>query len=191
MADPLEDLAGFDWEAFAKEAEANAGDDGRQLAENVARNLTESIRQPRNALEAAVNSPKTEAEIYDQTDLTMAPQNQRNLQASFENHLRGLFRRNADALGRKMEAQSFFGFKPDGSAPVEFSLEEYATDDLGTLGEHPHSEVLAVPVPKGYEDAGPYAARLALLSPEKQKAWLEAYRKAIEADDEIPPIPER
>ncbi|MCW8128909.1 MAG: hypothetical protein KIS92_00865 [Planctomycetota bacterium] len=184
-----ESLKDFDWESFAKEAEAAAGDEGRALAENMARNLTESVRQPRNALEAAVDTRKTEAEISDATGLDVAPQTRRNLQASFETHLRALFRRTADALARELKAQTFFGFTPDGSSPVKMGFDEYHADDLPNLGPHPHSELLAVPVPAEYEPSADLAARLAILPLDVQKDWLARYRKAIETDDEIPPIP--
>ena len=82
----------IDIDAFIEEAVAAAGDESRALAENVARNLTESVRQTRNALEAAVDARQTMPEIADATDLELAPKNEHDLEASFTTHLKAIQR---------------------------------------------------------------------------------------------------
>lgn len=189
MPDPLKDLAGFDWEAFEKEAEAAAGDEGRALAENIARNLTESIRQTRNELEAGVDSELTSAELGDATDLDLAPRRERNLEASFETHMRGLFRRVGMAVGRKLNAQQFMGVYPDGRPAIPLSREAAHAQGFANLGPHPHSQAMAVPIPPGYEDASYFAGRLAHLPKRDQTAWLARYKQALESDEALPPFP--
>ncbi len=188
MPDPLLDLANFDWAALAAEAESAAPDAGRALAENIMRNLAESVRQSRNALEAAADAPKTLAELYDETALPVTPRQDANIQASFETHLKELFRRTSAAVGRRIEAQEFMGFKP-GQPAVRLTLEQYAKQDLANLGPHPHSDLAAVPIPAGYEAELPFAERLAHLTPGDQAKWLGQYQAALAQKREIPPFP--
>ena len=188
-SDPLQDLADFDWEAFAQEAEAAAGDEGRALAENVARNLAESIRQQRNALEAAADAPKTGPELSDETDLAFAPGNERNIQASFENHLKGLFRRTGEALRQKIESQEFMGFMP-GQPAVRLSLAKYTEENLSNLGPHPHSEKAAAPIPPGYEAEAAALEKIGHLSPKAQARWIGQFQEAKAQGKPAPEIPE-
>lgn len=186
--DPLEDLASFDWIALADEAESALGDEGRALVENIGRNVTESIRQPRNALEAAADSRKTESEITDLTDLELAPQREQATRASFENHLKALFRRTGEALAQKMEAQEFMAFKP-GEPATRLSLQEMQERDLANLGPHPHSELFAAPVPPGYEDEARILVKISHLSPKAQAQWLGDFGEAQAQGLPEPPIP--
>jgi hypothetical protein len=165
---------------FTEDDFAALGDEGRALAENIARNLTESVRQSRNALDAAVNARKTLSDVADATDLQLAPQNLRNLEASFSTHLKAMFRQAADNLGRSLKAQKFMVLTE--SAPLGgkttdaelIGLQQYADENHANLGPHPHSTKSAVPIPPGYEDVAPDAARLVNLTPAQRAVAIAA-----------------
>ncbi|MCZ7645300.1 MAG: hypothetical protein M5U26_08450 [Planctomycetota bacterium] len=188
--DPIDELEDFDWIGFLDQAEAAVGDEGRALAENIARNLAESVRQQRNTLEAAADQPVTREELLDATDLELKPGNERNTKASFETHMRGLFRRVADGLGRKMNSKDYMQIHPDGRPAVRLELDEYASTRQSNLGAHPHDQAMAVPVPPGWETELPFAERLAHLSPKAQAKWLSEYTKRRARGLGPPPFPD-
>ena len=167
-------LENFPFDEFIEEAAAATDDDeGRALAENIARNLTESIRQQRNNMEAGVSSRQTMHELVKTTDLKLAPQNERNLKASFETHLVALQRRTAAVVARNLGSTKFVGIKYDSDKePSVFGVREHADKKQANLGEHPHDKTLAVPVPKGYEDIAEDAARLLKVSGKERAARL-------------------
>lgn len=188
MPGPLLELEDFDWQALAEEAEAAAGDEGRALVENIARNVTESVRQPRNALEAAADAPKTEAEISDATDLELTEGHERNLRASFGTHMKALFRRTGEAMRQKIEAQTFMGFKP-GEPATTLNLKEYSARNLANLGPHPHSAEAAIPIPKGYEAEAEVLSRISHLSPKVQARYIGRFLEAQAQGRAAPEIP--
>ena len=152
-------------------------DEGRGLAENIAANLTGSVRQPRNKLEAAVDSRHTRAQIYQAMDMDLAPGNERNIEASFKAHMRSLQRRVADAVGQEQRARSFMTINPD-KDPVVLKLHDYAKGNQPTLGSHPHDLSLSIPIPPGYEDMAPRAAELLRMTRKQRDA---EFKKLIES----------
>ncbi|MBE7465471.1 MAG: hypothetical protein HS116_18495 [Planctomycetes bacterium] len=176
--DPIQELEALDFADFLKEAGDALGDEGRAWAENVARQLTESVRQTRNDLEAAVDQPRTQADMSDSSDVSPPPKVERDLEASFQKHLTSAFGRVTDGLARKMEAETFMGVYPDGRRPITLSLDQYTQRQGSNLGPHPHSKESAIPIPKGYEAAIPYAKELQHLTPKEQAKWLMDYTKA-------------
>lgn len=155
---PIPDIADM-FDDFIGDAEDLLGDEGRAYAENIARNLTEGVRQPRNALEAGITGRKSKPDLYDTSSMDLTPQQQRNLEASFKSHLKAIQRRVADKVGQQLKSQTFMGISPD-KDPVVLKLDEHAAGNQPNLGYHPHDKTLSIPVPPGYEDVAPMAARL-------------------------------
>ena len=200
----------FDPEEFVAIAVQAAGEESRALAENVARNQVESIRQQRNGIEAGLEARKTLPEISDLADLTPTPKQKRDVQASFENHLKAMFRRAADETGRKLRARTFMGVKLElpgdrgqatgdgGSGPRTpdsglsarvLSLDEALAADLPNLGPHPHSTEVAIPIPPAFDGQALHAARLLRLTPRARAAWLLDANEARARGRATPPIP--
>jgi len=159
-------------EALIAEAETILGDEGRAIAENVGKNLTEATRQQRNALEAGVDAHKSKPDLIDATNMDLTPGQDRNLKASFGTHLQAMARRVADTMADEMKATKFFHL--DGSDARIIDAKEYADTGLANLGAHPHSRAIAVPIPPGYEHVAPDARRILALDPsERRQAFLD------------------
>lgn len=124
---------------------------GEALAENLGINLTQSIRQQRNELDAMLEGPNEEIDLLDATDLELSPQQQRNIEASFKAHTRTVLRQIAQEVGKDLESEIFADLDPN-NPPVILKLNEYAAGNFPTLGEHPHDMSLAVPIPPSHED---------------------------------------
>lgn len=161
MATPLD--------VFISQAAELAGDAGRQLAENIAANLTASVRQPRNKLEEAPRERRTKAEIADASSMELQPSHERNLEASFKQHLRALCREAADRFATEIGARSFMGIGPDRTKnPVLFKFSEYRAQKGNSLGAHPHDERLWLPVAPAQQQQAEQVVEIVDLKREKQ-----------------------
>lgn len=174
-------LDNFDMDQFIAEAEALLGRDGSELAENVAENLLEPGRQTRNRLNAAIENRSKVADIVDGASTELTPKQERDLEASFKAHLKALQRGLADEVGQKLKSTEFMGVIPD-KEPVILTMDEYAENRLANLGPHPHSEQLAIPIPKGYEKYSKAAAKIVNLPPDKRQSAFHEAMKSFGAE---------
>lgn len=132
-------------------------EEGERLAENLGINVTQSVRQQRNELDAGLDSRYAEIDLIDASDIELTPQQERNIEASFKTHMKGVLRTIADQVGNDLAAKEFMGLNPD-HEPVVLKLHEHAEGNV-PLGPHPHSKTLSVPIPPGYEDVAEEAGK--------------------------------
>lgn len=164
--DEIESLLNDDGEAL--------DDESRALVENIARNLTEGIRQPRNALEAGIDARKTKTELVAESNLEMTERQTRNIQASFEAHLKALPRRLASRIGESQKATEFMRLGESGSAE-KMTLAQFADEGQANLARQPFDRSITVPIPPSFADVADEAAKLAQMTPrERARAGLGA-----------------
>lgn len=168
---------------FLEDAGALLDEEGMKLAENIAANLTGSVRQVHNDVESSVSSRQTRTDLFESMNMSLADQNARNIEASFKAHLRALQRQVADQVGIDQRSMTFMGINPNHD-PVVLKLSEHAKGNQPTLGDHPHDQTLSVPIPPGYEDIAPQAARLLnRTKAEREADFKKLLRKAANVDD--------
>jgi hypothetical protein len=151
MADDKADYSET-WNKIIEFERDTYGDECAALAENIARNATESVRQQRNLMRAGVQAQKPLADYIEEVKLDLAPQNERNTEFSFKVHLKAVARQSADELAAIMKAKTFMGVSPN-SEPVVLKLSEYHAGNYPTIGPAPVSDSLAIPIPPQYTEA--------------------------------------
>jgi len=142
-------------------------DESRALAENIAANL--GLRQTRNDLEASVKNRDTIPKAQDKSDLDLTPQQANNLEASFKTHIKASFRSIAEGVAQKLKSRKFMAVGGD-ALPAPLGFKAYTERRLATLGPHPRSGEIAIPIPPELESQVEAAAELLPLTPKQRAA---------------------
>jgi hypothetical protein len=175
----------WDEDRFLSAVDAVLGDEGRAVAENVARNMREPLRQTRNAVLSTAVPGRLIADAIASARPELGPQQERNLEASVKAHLRAAFRRAADSVARDLEARQYVRITPRLPGQEEITVEamdqeQYDRDGSAGLGRHPHDTHIALPYPPNVDDADMRAALKVVRSNKRGEEREAAIRAAIE-----------